>query len=46
VSTRDLSTLEPTRQVRSFFARRVGLVAQQTTEAVSIDLVLVRVRRP
>jgi hypothetical protein len=46
VSTRDLSTLEPTRQVRSFFARRVGLVAQQTTEAVSIDLALVRVRRP
>jgi hypothetical protein len=46
LSTLDLSTLEPTRRVRSFFAPRFGLVAQQTTEALSIDLSLVRVRRP
>jgi hypothetical protein len=46
LSTLDLSTLEPTREVRSFFASGIGLVAQQTTEAVSIELSLVRVRRP
>ena len=38
LTTRDLSPLAPTRQVRSFYARDIGLVAQQTTDAVSIDL--------
>jgi hypothetical protein len=46
LTTRDLSTQEPTREVRSFYARGVGLVAQQTTEAESIDLTLIRVRIP
>jgi hypothetical protein len=46
VSTRDLSPLEPTRQVQSFYARGIGLVAQQTTEVLSVELSLVRVRRP
>jgi hypothetical protein len=46
LSTRDLSPLEPTRQVASFYARGIGLVAQQTTEALSIDLSLVSTRRP
>ena len=35
VATRDLSPLEPTRQVQSFYARGIGLVAQQTTEVLS-----------
>ncbi len=46
VSTRDLSPLAPIRQVQSFYARGIGMVAQQTTEALSTDLSLVRVRRP
>ena len=46
VSTRDLSPLRPIRQVHSFYARDIGLVAQQTTEALSTDLSLVHVRRP
>ena len=41
----DLSPLEPTRQVSSFYVRGLGLVAQETSEAVSTDLDLVRVRR-
>jgi hypothetical protein len=46
LTTRDLSPLEPVRQVQSFYARGIGLVAQQTTVVLSIDLSLVRVRRP
>jgi len=46
VLTRDLSTLEPTRVTQSFFARDVGLVAQQTTGATTSDLTLLRVRLP
>jgi len=45
VATHDLSPLEPTRQVQSFYARGIGLVAQQTTEVLSVELSLVRVRR-
>jgi hypothetical protein len=45
VSTRDLSPLHPVREVRSFYARDIGMVAQQTTEALSTDLSLVRVSR-
>jgi len=45
VSTRDLSPLQPVREVRSFYARDIGMVAQQTTEALSTDLSLVRVSR-
>ena len=40
-----LSPLEPTRQVQSFYARDVGLVAQQTSEVESVDLSLVSTRR-
>jgi hypothetical protein len=46
VATRDLSALEPTTQVESFYARGIGLVGQQTTVALSTDLSLVHVRRP
>lgn len=46
VATHDLSPLQPTRQVQSFYARGIGLVAQQTTEVLSVELSLVRVRRP
>ena len=45
VATHDLSPLEPTRQVQSFYARGIGLVAQQTTEVLAVELSLVRVRR-
>ncbi len=45
VATRDLSSLQPTRQVQSFYARGIGLVAQQTTEVVSVQLSLLRVSR-
>jgi hypothetical protein len=45
VSTRDLSPLQPVREVRSFYASDIGMVAQQTTEALSTDLSLVRVSR-
>jgi hypothetical protein len=45
VATHDLSRLEPTRQVQSFYARGIGLVAQQSTEVLSVELSLVRVRR-
>jgi hypothetical protein len=44
--TRDLSTLEPVHTVQTYFARGVGLVAQQDTTATSTSLTLVRVRRP
>ncbi len=46
LTTRDLSPLEPIREVRSFYAPEIGLVAQQTTDTLSTDLSLVRVRRP
>ena len=39
VATRDLSPLEPSHSVQSFYARGIGLVAQQTTEATSHQLV-------
>ena len=45
LATHDLSPLEPTRQVQSFYARGIGLVAQQTSEVLSVELSLVRVRR-
>lgn len=46
LATRDLNGLDPHQVVQSFFARGVGLVAQQTLESVGSDLSLVRVRRP
>ena len=46
VVTRDLSTLEPVHTVQSYFARGVGLVAQQDTVSASTSLILLRVRRP
>ncbi len=46
LTTRDASGLGPHRLVRSFFARGVGLVAQQTLEPVPSDLSLVRMMRP
>jgi len=46
VLTRDLSGLQPILTTQSFFARDVGLVAQQTTGATSSDLTLLRVSHP
>jgi len=46
VLTRDLSGLQPIQTTQSFFARDVGLVAQQTTGARTSDLTLLRVRHP
>lgn len=46
VLTRDLSSLQPTLVTQSFFARDIGLVAQQTTGATTSDLTLVSVRQP
>ena len=46
LAVRDLSPLAPTRQVEAFYASGIGLVAQQTTEALTIDLSLEHVRRP
>jgi hypothetical protein len=46
VLTRDQSSLRPTEAAQSFFARDIGLVAQQTTGSVTSDLTLLRVRRP
>jgi hypothetical protein len=46
VLTRDLSRLQPTLVTQSFFARDVGLVAQQTSGATTSDLTLLRVSRP
>jgi len=46
VLTRDLSSLQPTQVVQSFYARDIGLVAQQTTGAATADLTLLRVRTP
>lgn len=45
VVTRDLSSLAPLHSVQSFYARGLGLVAQQDTTATSASLSLVRVRR-
>jgi hypothetical protein len=46
LTTRDASGLEPKRVVQSFFARGVGLVAQQTIRSLESDLSLVRIIRP
>jgi hypothetical protein len=46
VLTRDLSSLQPTQVVQSFYARDIGLVAQQTTGATTSDLTLLRVHTP
>ena len=44
VVTRDLSTLEPLHSVQSYYARGLGLVAQQDTVATSTSISLVRMR--
>ncbi|HEY2878021.1 hypothetical protein [Nocardioides sp.] len=44
VATRDLSTLEPLHSVQSYYARGLGLVAQQDTVATSTGISLVRMR--
>lgn len=44
--TRDLSSLEPVHTVQTYFARGIGMVAQQDTTSTSTSLTLVRVRRP
>jgi len=46
LATRDVSPLAPIRQVESFYAPGIGMVGQETTEALSIELSLVRLRRP
>ncbi len=46
LAIRVLSPLHPTRVVESFYARGLGLVAQQTTQTLSTDLSLVGVRQP
>jgi hypothetical protein len=46
VETRDLSPLVPIRVVQTFFAPGVGIVAQDTTDAMDTELTLVRVSRP
>jgi hypothetical protein len=46
LATRELSPLQPVRQVESFYSRDLGLVAQQTTQALSTDLLLTSVHRP
>jgi hypothetical protein len=46
VETQDVSKLEPSFVVRSFYARGVGLVAQVATQAVDTDLTLERFHRP
>ena len=46
VLTRDQSSLEPTQVTQSFYARDVGLVAQQITGPTTSDLTLLRVRHP
>jgi hypothetical protein len=45
VLTRDASSLVPTHVVESFFARGIGLVAQETRDATTSQLSLVRVGR-
>ena len=46
VLTRDLSSLEPTQTTDSYYARGIGLVAQQKTGVRTSDLTLLRVSRP
>jgi hypothetical protein len=46
VLTRDLSSLQPTQTTDSYYARGIGLVAQQTTGTRTSDLTLLRVSRP
>jgi hypothetical protein len=46
VLTRDLSSLQPTQTTESFYARGIGLVAQQIIGARTSDLTLLRVSRP
>lgn len=46
VLTRDTSTLQPTMAEQTFFVRGIGMVAQQTSDATTSDLALVRVRTP
>jgi len=46
VETRDLSALAPIRVVQTFYAAGIGMVAQDTTDAVDTQLTLVRVSRP
>jgi hypothetical protein len=46
VETRDLSPLAPIRIVQTFFAPGVGMVVQDATDAVDVELTLVRVSRP
>ena len=43
VITRDLSTLDPVHSVQTYFARGVGVVAQQDTTSIASTLTLVRV---
>ena len=45
VITHDLSDLDPLHTVQTYFARDIGMVAQQDTTATSTSLALVRVRR-
>jgi hypothetical protein len=45
VITRDLSALAPLHTVQTYFARGIGIVAQQDTTSVSASLALVRVSR-
>jgi hypothetical protein len=46
VVTRDLSALAPVHTVQTYFARDVGMVAQQDTASTSTSLAFVRVLRP
>lgn len=46
IGTRDLSSLAPLHVVLSYYARGLGLVAQQDTRAVSTSLTLVGMSRP
>lgn len=46
VTTRDLSSLEPLHTVQTFFARGLGMVAQQDTTSASTTLTLARVQGP
>jgi hypothetical protein len=46
VVTRDLSTLDPVHTVQTYFARGIGMVAQQDTSSTSASLNLVRVSLP
>jgi hypothetical protein len=45
VVTRDLSTLDPVHTVQTYFARGIGMVAQQDTSSTATSLVLVRMHR-